>query len=94
MVDFHVPRSAPNYLTLDYVRSGSQTTYRTSIGGCHVLNEIAKIKNSVAIVAHVTNSRITDRFLCRQGYQRHMPAWRGRHFIRRFYSGYPDCRNA
>lgn len=88
-LDFHIPRSMPNFITLDYVRSGSQTRFQTFMGACNVLNEIARMRGSVAIVAHITNGRISDRFLQREGWQRHMPHWRGRHFIRRFYDGYP-----
>lgn len=89
-LDYHVPRGMDQFISLDYVRSGGQTCYQTFLGACNVLNEIARMRRSVAIVAHVTNSRISDRFLERQGWQRHMPHWRGRHFIRRFYDGYPE----
>ncbi|WP_146577007.1 hypothetical protein [Neorhodopirellula pilleata] len=89
-LDYHIPRGLPQFITLDYIRSGQQTRYRTFIGACHILNEIAKRRQSAAIVAHVTNARISDRLLQRQGWERHMPQWRGRHFIRRFYEGYPS----
>jgi hypothetical protein len=89
-LDFHVPRGMPAFLTLDYVRSGNQTSYKTFLGACNILNEVARIKRVGAIVAHITNGRISDRLLERQGWQRHMPNWRGRHFIRRFYDGYPE----
>lgn len=88
-LDFHVPRGMQGFITLDYVRSGDQTSYKTFRGACNLLNEIARIQNACAIVAHITNGRITDRLLERNGWQRHMKNWRGRHFIRRFYDGYP-----
>ncbi|MEM9366842.1 MAG: hypothetical protein AAGD07_12685 [Planctomycetota bacterium] len=89
LLDFHAPRGLNGFLTLDYIRSGDGTRYQTFVGACHVLDEIAKARNSDAIVAHVTNVRISDRFLGRLGWQRHLPHWRGRHWIRRFYGDYP-----
>lgn len=88
-LDYHIPRGLPSFITLDYIRSGTQTQYQTFVGACHILNEIARLRRSDAIVAHVTNGRISDRFLARLGWERHQEHWRGRHFIRRFYSGYP-----
>lgn len=89
MLDYHVPSGLPNFLTLDYIRSGNETSYRTFIGAAHLLNDIAALRGSDAIVAHVTNVKLTDRFMHRLGWQRHQEHWRGRHFIRRFYDGYP-----
>jgi hypothetical protein len=90
ILDYHVPRGLPSFITLDYVRSGKQTDYPTLVAACHVLNEIARLRRANAIVAHVTNPRISDRLLERFGWQRHLLHWRGRHFIRRFYDGYPE----
>ncbi|NND98776.1 MAG: hypothetical protein HKN47_15760 [Pirellulaceae bacterium] len=89
-LDYHQPFGMPAFLTLDYVRSGSQAGYKTFVGACHVLNEIARIRGAQAIVAHVSNGNISDRFLQRMGYERHMQNWSGRHWIRRFYDGYPE----
>tara|TARA_R110002049_G_scaffold285698_4_gene467075 strand:- start:236387 stop:236974 length:588 start_codon:yes stop_codon:yes gene_type:complete len=89
-LDYHQPLGMPAFLTLDYIRSGKQAGYKTFIGAVKVLEQIAKIRQSVAIVAHVTNGNISDRFLSRIGWQQHMPNWKGRHWIRRFYDGYPD----
>jgi len=88
-LDFHIPRGLPSFITLDYIRSGHGSSYRTFVGACHVLDEIARIRRADAIVAHVTNGQLSDRLLTRLGWQRHMPQWRGRHFIRRFYGQYP-----
>ncbi|MFG0254927.1 MAG: hypothetical protein ACF787_07490 [Rhodopirellula sp. JB053] len=89
LLDYHVPRGLSAFITLDYIRSGSETSYKTFVGACHVLNEIARLRHCSAIVAHVTNVRISDRLLERLGWQRHLEHWRGRHYIRRFYDGYP-----
>lgn len=88
-LDYHQPWGMPGFLTLDYVRSGRKAGYRTFVGACHVLDEIARLRGSVAIVAHVSNASISDRLLQRLGWQRHLEHWSGRHWIRRFYDGYP-----
>lgn len=89
-LDYHQPFGMSAFLTLDYVRSGSLAGYKTFVGACHVLDEIARIRGAQAIVAHVTNSQISDRLLQRLGWEPHLPHWQGRHWIRRFYDGYPE----
>lgn len=86
---FHQPRTASSFLTLSYVRSGPETSPSTIYAATLVLDEIARLKSSNAIVTQVTNSRITDRLLARLGWQAHCEQWRGRHFIKRFYGHYP-----
>ena len=88
-LDYHQPSGMPTFLTLDYVRAGELAGYKTFAGAIHVLNEIARIRGAAAIVAHVSNGTISDRFLQRQGWERHLENWSGRHWIRRFYDGYP-----
>ncbi len=89
-LDYHQPLGMPQFLTLDYIRSGKRAGYKTFVGACKVLDDIARIRSAMAIVAHVTNSSISDRLLERLGWQQHMEKWKGRHWIRRFYDGYPD----
>ena len=89
-LDYHQPFGMPGFLTLDYVRAGTLAGYKSLVGACYVLEEIARLRNATAIVAHVTNGNISDRLLQRLGWQRHMEHWKGRHWIRRFYEGYPD----
>lgn len=89
-LDYHQPRGMPAFLTLDYVRSGRRAGYKSFVGACHVLNEIAHLRGASAIVAHVSNGSISDRFLQRMGWERHLQHWSGRHWIRRFYDGYPQ----
>ena len=91
-LDYHQPLGMPSFLTLDYIRTGTLASYKTFIGACQVLDEIARIRSTAAIVAHVTNRNITDRLLMRHGWEPHMNEWKGRHWIRRFYDGYPEGR--
>lgn len=90
-LDYHQPRGMPAFLTLDYLRSGKQAGYRSSNRACEVLDQISEIRGTQAIVAHVSNGRISDRVLDRLGWQQHMQQWDGRHWIKRFYDGYPSA---
>lgn len=83
-IDFHVPRGMPAFVTLDYIRAGRRAGYANFRRAVRTLEQIAIIKGSHAIVAHVTNPMITDRLLTRLGWQEHCLNWRGRHWIRRF----------
>lgn len=91
---YHAPLSSPSFLTLDYVRSGPQTRYSTCYAATIVLDEIARLRKSKAIVCHITNDRISDRLLRRGGWQAHCLEWSGRHFIKRFYGEYPVISSA
>ncbi|MEE2934510.1 MAG: hypothetical protein VYA84_00770 [Planctomycetota bacterium] len=91
-LDYHQPIGMHAFLTLDYIRSGTHAGYKTLRGACRVLDEIARIRNAQAIVAHVTNSQISDRLLHRLGWEQHLKQWKGRHWIRRFYNGYPTSK--
>ncbi len=87
---FHVPLSAPSFLTLDYIHSGPGTSLSTFYAATLVLDEIAKLKQTSAIVCNVTNHRISDRLFQRWGWQAHCLNWKGRHFIKRLYGEYPE----
>ncbi len=91
---YHVAISSPQFLTLSYIHSGEKTSLASVYAATLVLDEIARIKRSFAIVCNVTNDRITDRVLERWGWQSHCHAWSGRHFIKRFYGNYPEIANS
>jgi hypothetical protein len=55
-----------------------------------VLDEIARIKRSDAIMAHVTTSSVSDRLMRRWGWEPHLESTGQRHFIKRFYGVYPQ----
>lgn len=86
---YNQPRGHSDFLALKYVVSSFGTRYRTFFQATVALDQIARIKGSDAILAEVTNPRITDRMMARWGWQRHLPQRRGRHFIKRFYGTYP-----
>ena len=83
-------RSQPNYICLKYVLSGRDTKLGTLRGALRVLDEIARIKGTDAVVSEAFNWRISDRLAERWGWERHKPSrWR-RNFIKRFYGSYPE----
>jgi len=91
---YNEPNAGTGYLTLKYVVSTRDTSYRTFRGALAVLDEIAKLKKAAATVCEVTNLRISDRFLARMGWERHCLQSRRRHFIKRYYGTYPPSKAA
>lgn len=87
---YNQPLSSSNFLALKYIVSTLGTSYATFRGALVILDEVARIKRTNAIVCEVTNGRISDRLLTRFGWERHLESSRRRHFIRRFYGAYPD----
>lgn len=87
---FNQPLGHQNFLALKYVVSTFSTTMSTCIRGLKVMDEIARIKKSDAIVCEITNDRMTDQMLERYGWERHLDQNRRHHFIKRFYGEYPD----
>ena len=80
----------PSYLLLKYIVSAPGTSFRTFRAATLVLDEVARIKQSDAILCEATNSRISERLLVRWGWERHVPGSRRRHYIKRFYGEYPQ----
>ena len=87
---FNQPLAHRNFLALKYIESTLGTTMMTLRKSMRVLDEVARIKRSDAIFAHVTNLRISDRLMNRWGWESHLPHKRGRHFIKRFYGEYEE----
>lgn len=87
---YHAPLACPRLLTLSYVRSGPKTSLSTFYAATLMLDEIARIKQTGAIVCNVTSGRLTDRLLRRWGWDEHCEGWTGRHFIKRLYGTYPE----
>lgn len=87
---YHLPRSSPGFIALDYLVSGSGTSLKTMAMALQVLDRIAEIRKSDAIVAHLSNSRVSSRLLKRLGWERHLGGATSPHVIRRFYGRYPS----
>ena len=82
------------FLALKFVVSSREATFGTFRSTLIVLDEIARIKHTDAILAEVRNLRISDRLLRRWGWESHLSASRRRHFIKRFYGNYPAPHRA
>ncbi len=93
-VYYNQPRRHRNFLALKYIVSSQQASFRTFRNSLIVLDEIARIKRSDAIVCELRNMRISDRLCRRWGWESHVPSSRRRHFIKRFYGTYPDPARA
>jgi hypothetical protein len=76
-------------MVVDYIQSGPLTQLATLRGACQLLDEVARLRQSVAILAHVSTEAISDRLLQRWGWEPHAGQLQGRHWIKRFYNGYP-----
>ena len=83
------PRRFPNFLTVKYFVSSRDTTWATPAQVLDVLDEIARLKRSDAILCALVNGRISDRAMHRYGWERHCPSRWFRHYIKRFYGDYP-----
>ena len=87
---YNQPMLHRNFISLKYFVSNYKTSL-ASIAVClSVLDYIAKIKCTDAMVAEITNKRIKDRHLAHFGWEEHMKSKRGRHWIKRFYGEYSD----
>lgn len=86
---FNQPMRCPNYLALNYIATTRGTPYRTFLAALEMLDEVARLKRSDAILCDVANSRISDRLLTRLGWEAHAPQRWHRNYIKRFYGHYP-----
>jgi hypothetical protein len=87
---YNQPRRLPNFLAVAYVVSSKGASYRTSRRALETLDEIARLKQTDAIVCDVSNWRISRRALARWGWEPHCPSRWHRHYIKRFYGNYPE----
>ena len=91
-VFYSQPLSQRNYLTLTYAITTLQTSWTTLSYSLALLDYVAFVKRSDAILTEVSNRRISDQVMERLGYERHLHNSRKRHFIKRFYGEYPNNR--
>ena len=86
---YNQPRLHRNYLTLNYIESSRDTRWRSIVKALEILDEIAFLKKSDAILAELSNAAISDRLMQRLGWVRHREDSPQRHWIKRFYGEYP-----
>ena len=86
---YNQPWGHERYLALKYVVSTRRCTLKTFRTAVKVLDEIARLKGTDAVLTDAASSRISDRLLARWGWEAHLPSAWHRHFIKRFYGSYP-----
>jgi hypothetical protein len=86
---YNQPRRHSNYLVLKYVLSTRQASLTSLLRAVDVLEEIARIKGSDALLCDAANGRLSSRLFERRGWTSHCPSRWHRHFIKRFYGNYP-----
>lgn len=87
---YNQPMFHRNFLALKYFVSDYRSSL-ASIATClSVLDYIAELKRTDAIVTEITNDRIKDRHLEHFGWEEHLKDASGRHWIKRFYGQYPE----
>jgi hypothetical protein len=86
---YNQPWRMPNFLALKYIVSTTGTSYATLRAALSVLDHIAELKRTDAIVCDAGNIRLSDRLLARFGWEPHKPQRWHRNYIRRFYGVYP-----
>ncbi len=87
---YNQPRNHPNFLALKYIVSSRDCSLKTFRRTVFLLDEIARIKRSDALLCDASNLRISDRLFARWGWQAHRPQRWHRNFIKRFYGEYPQ----
>ena len=85
---YNQPLTSPNFLVLKYAESNRNTSMGSLTAALAVLDEIARLKQSDALLCDASNNRITTKLLGRWGWTPHCPSRFHRHFIKRFYGQY------
>ncbi len=86
---YNQPRWHIDYLAFKYLLSCRDTSLKSIFVALHVLDEIARLKQSQAILADAANLRISERLIQRLGWERHTASTWHRNVIKRFYGQYP-----
>lgn len=86
---YNQPRRFRNFLVLKYVVSARKTSMKSLTRALDVLDYIARLKRSDALLCDVGNWRISTKLLSRWGWIPHSPSRWHRHYIKRFYGAYP-----
>jgi hypothetical protein len=90
---YNQPRRYPNFLALKFVISNRDASFATCRGAALLLDEVARVKGTDALLCDAWNLRISDRLFARWGWEPHKPQRWHRNFIKRFYGQYPVPRH-
>jgi hypothetical protein len=86
---YNQPFRYPNFLALKFAVSARDTTLATVHRALAVLDEIAHIKHSDALLCDAANFRLSSAMLARFGWEPHATNRWHRNYIKRFYGQYP-----
>ena len=89
LVYYNQPRRFRNFLAVKYVVSGRGTKLGTVCRALEVLDEVARLKGTDALLCDVANRRLSSAVLARWGWEPHCPSRWHRHYIKRFYGSHP-----
>jgi hypothetical protein len=87
---YNQSRRFPNFLVLKYAVSSQDASFGGLARALDVLDYIARLKRSDAVLCDVGNRRISTKSLGRWGWVPHCPSRWHRHYIKRFYGTYPE----
>lgn len=82
------PRRFPGFLAVKYIQSGQGTSLATVLAALAALEQVARLKQSDALLCDVANPRITPRVMQRFGWEPHAPSLWHHNYIRRYYGNY------
>jgi hypothetical protein len=86
---YNQPFRYPDFLALKFAISARNTTLDTVHRALAVLDEIARIKGSDALLCDAANFRLSPAMLARFGWEPHAASRWHRNYIKRFYGQYP-----
>ena len=89
LVYYNQPRRFRNFLAVKYVVSSRGTKLATVCRALEVLDEVARLKGTDALLCDVANRRLSSAVLARWGWEPHCPSRWHRHYIKRFYGSHP-----
>ena len=87
---FNQPFAHRDFIVLQYMVTTLDTSWTSCAVGLSVLDKIAEIKNSNAILCELTNKKFSPRLMKRYGWEQHLHQKKRKHFIKRFYGKYPE----
>jgi len=87
---YNQPLRYPNFLVLKYVVSAQEASFGSLARALDVLDYIARLKQSDALLCDAGNCRISTKMFGRWGWTPHCPSRWHRHYIKRFYGVYPE----
>lgn len=80
---FSRPLRCPKFVTINYLRSGPDTRWKSVERVNRAIEGLARLSNADAIVCQSIHPRLNDRVMARLGFDRHAFSLPGRHYIKR-----------